>query len=491
MASYVINSGTSGYTRTDFISALGGLQPLLVSETNIKTVNGNSVLGSGNITVNVTPPVPQVYPQEAALNEIEKRLRRKAVAYFDGGTYDPETWESADENTTDPITIEAINPIDPSTGKRKYMSFGVFSDLHTMPTRDDILSRSDNEMKADITDMIEHGIAFKDGNGDYTTNAEEIVSGIKNDWPSSDEYYYGATAENTIRLAGAVAHRIGIDAIVCDGDMSSGKIPPNCYRYETCQIKKMFDKYVFCKRLAVDGNHDRSYWGSGTTYPQYSTNADWQSFLRYFNSPSGPVYINDLSDYPQDEVVPCNTYYCDFPYYKIRLIMRSYYDAGFSTINGNQIWLGCMRFPDSPDQSTELGKWSICAFSHTSGVDLRELGGFVDGKWGAGNTTYYIYGNGNSYAKGLGSFGIIRGHVHQSSLGESTALANTHVKIVTENKSFTDNKESGENKYHLSIFVYDTDNWKMHHLKLGLYNDANRQGEGYFWSYDVPHNNFD
>lgn len=42
----------SGITAGDIVTALGfSVQPLLVSSTNVKTVNGNSLLGSGNVSV--------------------------------------------------------------------------------------------------------------------------------------------------------------------------------------------------------------------------------------------------------------------------------------------------------------------------------------------------------------------------------------------------------------------------------------------------------
>ena len=42
---YVIQNGESGYSREDFMSALEGKQDVLQSSVNIKTINGQGVMG--------------------------------------------------------------------------------------------------------------------------------------------------------------------------------------------------------------------------------------------------------------------------------------------------------------------------------------------------------------------------------------------------------------------------------------------------------------
>lgn len=95
MGSFIINeNGNSGYSRADFVSALGGLQPLLVSGQNIKTINGNSVLGSGNIEVKA-----QQYDYD--LSQVEQALQTDTIA-----------------------KLNSINP------NHKFMAFGFMTDLH-------------------------------------------------------------------------------------------------------------------------------------------------------------------------------------------------------------------------------------------------------------------------------------------------------------------------------------------------------------------------
>ena len=53
---FVITDATAGdlsnyYTKTQVDNALGGKQDTLVSGTNIKTINGETLLGEGNITI--------------------------------------------------------------------------------------------------------------------------------------------------------------------------------------------------------------------------------------------------------------------------------------------------------------------------------------------------------------------------------------------------------------------------------------------------------
>ena len=45
------NAVSSGDVATQISAATSGLQPTLVSGTNIKTINNESILGSGNITI--------------------------------------------------------------------------------------------------------------------------------------------------------------------------------------------------------------------------------------------------------------------------------------------------------------------------------------------------------------------------------------------------------------------------------------------------------
>ena len=51
MAYIINNDNSSGYSRADFLTALGQKQNTLVSGVNIKTVNGSSVLGVGDLAV--------------------------------------------------------------------------------------------------------------------------------------------------------------------------------------------------------------------------------------------------------------------------------------------------------------------------------------------------------------------------------------------------------------------------------------------------------
>lgn len=99
MAYIINNDGSSGYTREDFVAALGGLQPKLVSGQNIKTINGQSVLGAGNLQVSA-----REYSYD--LTSVEQGLQANAKAFLD-----------------------AVNSVQ-QNGKRKHFSFIFLTDLH-------------------------------------------------------------------------------------------------------------------------------------------------------------------------------------------------------------------------------------------------------------------------------------------------------------------------------------------------------------------------
>jgi hypothetical protein len=99
MAYIINNDGSSGYTRAQFVAALGGLQPLLASGQNIKTINGQSVLGAGNLQVSA-----REYSYD--LTSVEQGLQADAKAFLD-----------------------AVNPVQ-LNGKHKYFSFIFLTDLH-------------------------------------------------------------------------------------------------------------------------------------------------------------------------------------------------------------------------------------------------------------------------------------------------------------------------------------------------------------------------
>ena len=465
MGSFIINdNGNSGYSRADFVSALEGLQPLLVSGQNIKTINGNSVLGSGNIEVNVTPPTPQEYPQEALLTDTEKQYRASTLA-----------------------RINELNPI--VNGKRKYMMFGFISDLHTMPTNADINAVDDAAMQGDVTAMLNASILFPNWDGDgNVSDAAAIASYIKSAWPTSDTSYYGNSSEEDIRLLGAIAHAAGFDAVFCGGDLSSGRLPYNCYSYMLYQMKKMFDKYVTVPHYFTDGNHDRRY----STDVAHRDNTEWDKWLHLLNSNGASYITTNESRYGKKS----NTYYIDFPVHKVRTVMRSVYEQqtdasayGSSPYGYNDF--DALSF-DNPEEASE---WTALGFCHynTDSTDLQwALSYFYSGAR-IGNATGAYWGGSTGYTAGFmnpnksttnssyqsrydatsknaqygsgypgkAALGIFYGHVHTNA---EFTVTQSGERNLLNHLSIRNSNDSG---YTFSIFIVDDDNYKLHWLVFG------------------------
>ena len=486
MASYVINdSGTSGYSRADFVSALEGKQDVLVSGQNIKTINNSSVLGSGNIEVNVTPPTPQEYPQEALLTDTEKQYRANTLA-----------------------RIDDLNPI--INGKRKYMMFGFISDLHTMPTNTTINAIDDADIQSDVSAMLNAGIVFPNWQGEgNVSDAATIASHIKSAWPSSDASYWGSSSEQDIRLLGAIAFAAGIDVILCGGDLSSGRLPYNCYSYMLYYMKKMFDKYITVPHYFTDGNHERKYDSNVIR----RTNTEWLKWLRILNS-NGAVYMsaNDGHYYPYGSGLICydvgNTYYVDFPAHKVRVVGASAYENAEIDVNTGYVFqpysynlFDALSFenPSDAQEWTALGfshydtnpnslQWALLHFYTGSrlgkesglynGSSTGYTAGFMNPNKSTTNPNYQSQYDGQSknaqygsgYA-GKAAIGMFYGHVHTNAEFTVTIPSAEDDNRTLLNHLSIQNSSAGG--YTFSIFIIDDDNYKLHWLKYGpSYNEG-------------------
>lgn len=63
-------------TQTDLQSALDAKQPTLVSGTNIKTVNGSSLVGSGNVTIGASVAI---YQTEVDFGSVPLKMKKFTV----------------------------------------------------------------------------------------------------------------------------------------------------------------------------------------------------------------------------------------------------------------------------------------------------------------------------------------------------------------------------------------------------------------------------
>ena len=126
--------------------------------------------------------------------------------------------------------FDAANPLDPKTGKRKYISFGFVTDFHKC-------KRVDGDDKAQ--------------------------GQVRTYW-----YEGGCTLtvqDPSLRLLGAVAREAKLDAIINGGDLSTANPPTPLteqeYLAEIANMKQLFVRYLpkEVPFFTVDGNHDRCY----------------------------------------------------------------------------------------------------------------------------------------------------------------------------------------------------------------------------------------
>lgn len=470
MAYIVDTSGESGYSRSDFETAIAGKQDTLVSGVNIRTIGGEGVLGSGNLDFSsVEPPISQDYPQEALLTDTEKQYRNNTLA-----------------------RINELNPI--VNGNRKYMMFGFISDLHTMPTNPVINAIDDEEMRADVQSILDAGIVFPNWEGDgNVSDAAIIASYIKDAWPTSDASYYGKSAEQSVRLLGAIAHAAGFDAVFCGGDLSSGRLPYNCYSYMLYQMKKIFDKYITVPRYFTDGNHERKYDSNVIR----RTNTEWLKWLNLINS-SGATYISSNDSRYGDNG---NTYFVDFPRHKVRVVGASSYEgtqdfgAGYANHPFPYNLFDALSF-ENPQDAEE---WTALVYSHYYatntlhyilsyffsgnrmgnvngsywGSSTGYLAGFMNPDKSTTNSSYQSRYDGQSknaqYGRGFAgkaAIGWFSGHVHNVSDGFAVTVPSDESDNRTLLNRATISNAVG-NEYTFSIFIIDDDNFKVHWLKYG------------------------
>lgn len=481
MASYIINdNGSSGYTRAQFEAALLGKQDILVSGTNIKTIDGNSVLGSGNLTINASQ---QEYTYD--LSELETTLKNGVVD-----------------------KLNTLNPIDQSTGKRKYMMFGFITDLHTYPSKS-VISNEDIESAASA--MLSAGVTFNAG-----STATAVADAILDNWPTTSSGYMGCTAEPSLKLLGAIGYQVGLDAVFCGGDLSDGRLPYDCYSYAMWRVKSLFDKYISVPRYFTEGNHDRWY----QTSVGCRSNAQWLVWLQNILNSNGATYSIDNSSINN---YVSNTYWVDFSAYKIRAIMRSQYEAaclqsigiqektsGGGDGTSKKNFFDALSFANPQDAET----WTVMSLSHNNNDNGWQadylyyyrngtrLGNDNGTGWGSSTQNMYLgfmnpVDNGGVQNKGTAGYhgkatiGQIYGHVHNlASVTTSSSNDKVYLTKLSLYNAFTTTPSSADD-YKFSIFVVDSDNYQLHEIKVGL--QYNTDSAGYdstsgIFTYDYRHN---
>lgn len=426
---YIINTGgSSGYTRADFVSALNGLQPLLQSGTNIKTINSQSVLGSGNLNIST-----QSY--EYDLTQTELGLKSD--------------------------TLSKLGSLDPN---HEFFTFGFISDLHTMPKNPSNASEgnyvlpSQQEIETVVSDMMSNSISFDNG------TASQVAQAILSSYPTTDESYYGASAEPSLRLLGAIGYEYGLDAVFCGGDLSSGRLGYDAYTYMLGYVKGLFEQYISVPYFITDGNHDRKYNSSA----KMRTNAEWLKFLHYFNRPR--TYTATYIDNTSVNGYVGNTYYVDFPSHKVRIIMASEYErweGGGGASPYNQNLHDACQFSNTAD----VGNWIIGGVTHFTDdtnpnrfmwryLNAFKSGGSISSYASDGGVAFPAFNGG--YA-GRANIGFYFGHQHAGKVD----MENGIIREISVSNSEVTSKSPSSSGYTFSIFVVDTTNHKVHEVAVG------------------------
>lgn len=330
---------------------------------------------------------------------------------------------------------EALNPVDPATGRRKFISLGALSDLHACKR---------------------------------TVGDDDPANPDKGYW-----YYFGAVlteSEPSIRLLGALAEKAGFDAIVHAGDFSTANslkpFQPGDYRDVIRGVKERLDRYApHTPFFTVDGNHDREYWDAKKKSGNRMNDAEWAAVLEEVNT--------DVSGNP------------DVVLTRHRDLVSPTLGAGErGEYTGNSYTLDFRRLVKTGGPNLRLVVVSLYDKCPGSAVEHRAADGFrFDGRAGSDVTpantvvgflshdmmkslapTARAYLDRNA---GSRFFGGIAGHLHYPFVvpyqsGDCKLASSIHGITNCYCTHGTQSRES----YRFSIFVFDTEKGKVHEIRL-------------------------
>ncbi len=391
--------------------------------------------------------------------------------------------------------VEQVNPIDPATGKRKYISFAMISDVHKCK---------------------------RVAGDDAATNPVTT-------------YWYGSAsclteAEQSIRLLGSVAVDAGLDAVINGGDLSTAPIYNGGaqdrglteaeYTNEIWNVKAMFDQHLPASvpLFTIDGNHERNYSLNGAN--MHMSDEAWAYVQTNFNTSAAAAHLQGVDityhrDLPNAKLGSTtghftgNSYHLDFrrllasggPNVRIACVSlydsatggkseyRAYDAAQFYDASGNLI------DPALTPENTVMGMVAHGAEEKVSGSSGR--GAAADLQCG------YINGYTNPGShdepwnlgthKGMGFFGLVAAHFHFTNEKEIASKADQDANpgnavwasAISVASAYAVNCPSKpkshelgtEAAYHFSIFVIDTDSNKLREVRLG----------GWSGTYPNPH----
>ena len=378
--------------------------------------------------------------------------------------------------------VNQVNPIDSATGQRKYISFAMISDIHKC----------------------------KRIPGD-----DAATDPVKTYWYATGGCL--TEAEQSIRLLGSLALDAGLDAVINGGDFStapiqgnSGRLTVEEYTNEIWNVKAMFNQHLPASvpLFTVDGNHDRHYETTSANYEMVKSDSDWAYVQTNFNTSASVAhehgvdvtYHRDLAKAKlgdnQTGRFTGNSYHLDFRRlyatkgYNVRIACVSFYDTSTGSDTVYRAHDAAQFYdPDTglPFDATKTPENTIMGMVSHDGQNLGSrkpkttVGtlqwGFMNGPW-----------NLNTH-KGRGFFGLVAAHQHFAHVATITDAFDTqanpgndvYASVVQVSSAYAVNYPSKPSQhqlgtdqaYHFSIFVVDTDNNKLHEVRVGGVNNAN------------------
>jgi len=357
--------------------------------------------------------------------------------------------------------FEAVNPIDPKTGKRKFISFGFVTDLHTCKRQPD----------------------------------DDLLTGAKTGY-----WYFGSLTdcEPSIRLLGAVAEKAGLDGVLNGGDYSTANSPTPLtdaeYIDQIASVKALFDRYLpKTPFFAIDGNHDRAYENKSMNAKRYMDDATWGKVLATLNTDVsknpdvGLTMHRDLKNPTLSKDKPGaytgNSYSVDFKRLvksggpNVRMVCMSLYDRSpaaspsLRAYDGYQFYDPVTKALIDPTLTPEN---TIVGLAAHDASRMSEMACSLYLKAGTrmGNSTDHTPLKSNlGEHKGMGFLGMIAGHLHQSLVKQMKGYKFSNVQVTNCYAS----KRAGGRKYEnfgkiggyrFSLFTVDTDANVLHETRL-------------------------
>jgi hypothetical protein len=458
---YIIKNGDSGYTRADFVSALEAKQDVLVSGQNVKTINGQSVLGAGNIDVS------------AREYEYDLTVAERAVV-------------------DDVVTL--LNKYNP---KNEFVTFGFITDTHTTPTKAQIAQAVDiNDI---IRDIQAQGITLEPA-----TEGSTIVDDIINDWPSGNQggFYPGKTAEPMIKMLGAAAYEYGIDLVIHGGDISSGALSYNGYAYMMEKMARMFEKYISVPYFICEGNHDYKYDSNVAA----RVGSEWRKYLARFNNTSA-LQFRYVKDYENAQTFASanNVNINDFTSFSCDIDkggLNKLRFASSSPFDNNGSWSAIARhFAFDLSDKEDIGSWSAVGVWHIQPAQFLSnyAGRFFNGTGsdvaGSNSQGYKLpLSHGGTKPKSL--VGYIFGHNHDSVYSRLSYTNGYAPNIRVANSVDTPSPAPPS----FSVFIFDTVNWWLYEIQAynkrrsdggyveGIYENTDNLEHAWCYRYKLSHN---